>query len=243
MTEQSARSKAVVALGKKFVAELDLGDSVDTLGRWMAHHIAELVQEAEAATGDDRLAKQAHLRDAILALWAHRFELPSGMQPLVEFEPILSALASLDPESQYSRYFSPSYAPDNESNESEETRLWVELAKSLDHSSKILINYCLTLAADKALDQSKEWVKLAKEAGVDDSFDLRAIRFIMDQNDLMKAPDPNAQQRRVLTDRKKKLEVFLSIAAALTNDINARLDSLPPAVDDFDEAPSDLGQL
>lgn len=240
--EQSARSEAAVALGKKLVAELSLGDSVDTLGRWMAHYVAELVQEAEAATGDDRSAKQAQLRDAILALWAHRFELPRGNRPFGEFEPILRALASLDPESKFSRYFSPSRAPGNESGESDETRQWIELASALDHASKILIDYCLTLAADSALDKSKDWVKLAKEAGIDDSFEFQVVRFIKDQSDLMKEMDPNLHQRRVLTDRRKKLEAFLSIASVLTNDINARLDSLPPVVDDSTEMPLSDGR-
>jgi hypothetical protein len=235
VTEQSARSKAVVALGKKLVAELGLGDSVDTLGRWMAHHIAELVQDAEDVAGDDRPAKQAQLRDAILALWAHRFELPPGKRPFGEFEPILRALASLDPESQSSRYFSQPRAPDNESDESKATREWIELASALDHISKVLIDYCLTLAADAALDKSKEWVKLAKEAGIDDSFDFSMIRFIKDQSDLMKEPDPNTYQRRVLTDRKKKLEAFLLVASMLAKDINDRLNNLPPAVDESDE--------
>jgi hypothetical protein len=234
VTEQSARSRAVVALGKKLVAELGLGDSVDTLGRWMAHHIAELVQEAEGATADDRPAKLAQLRDAILALWAHRFEMPTGKRPFGEFEPILRALASLDPESQSSRYFSPSRAPDNEGDESKATREWIELARVLDHISKVLIDHCLTLAADAALDKSNEWVKLAKEAGIDDSFEFTVIRFVKDQSDLMKEPDLSAYQRRVLMDRKKRLDAFLSVASMLANDINARLDGLPPAVVDSD---------
>ena len=244
MTEQSARSEAVVALGKKLVAELGLSDSVDTLGRWMAHHLADLMQEAEAATGDDRPAKQAQLRDAILTLWSRRFELPGGRRPFGEFEPILRALSSLDPESQSSRYFSPSRGPESKSEESEETWKWIDLASALDRISKVLIDYCLTSAADAALDKSKEWVELAKEAGIDDSFEFRVIRFIKDQSDLMKEQDPNAYQRRVLADRKKKLEAFLAVGSMLANDINARLDSLPPLGDDPDDVlVSDLGKL
>ena len=219
----------------KLVAELGLGNSVDTLGRWMAHHIAELVQETEGATDDDRPVKQAQLRDAILALWAHRFELPTGKRPFGDFEPILRALASLDPESQSSRYLSPSRAPDNQSDETKETCEWIKLASTLDHMSKVLIDYCLTLAADAALDKSKEWVKLAKEAGIADGVELIVIQFIKNQSDLMKKPDPNTYQRRILTDRKRKLEVFLSVASMLANEINARLSSLPPAVNESDE--------
>ena len=232
VTEQSARSEAVVALGKKLVAELGLGDSVDTLGRWMAHHVAELMEEAKAATGDDKLAKQALLREAILALWAHRFELPNGKRPFGEFEPILRALSSLDPESQSPRYFSRSRSPDNESDESKKTRDWIELAGRFDDISKILIDYCLTQAADEALDKSKEWVKLAREAGMEDSFDLITIRFFATENDVKQKSDPNTLQQRILADRKEKLELFLSVASALANDISARLSKLSPALDD-----------
>lgn len=235
MTEQSARSRAVVTLGKELVAELELGDSVDTLGRWMAHYLAELIQEAEVATGDNRIAKQALLRDSILALWAHRFELPSGTRPFGEFEPILRALASLDPESETSRYFSASRAPSSENSESEETRQWIELARGLDYASKILIDHCLISAAGSALDQSQEWIKLANKAGIDDSFEFRVIRFISNQRDLMEKTDLNAHQRSILSDRHEKLEGFLSLASILTADIKVRLTALQS--DDADEKP------
>lgn len=235
MTEQSVRSRAVVDLGKRLVAEIELGDSVDTLGRWMAHYLSELIQEAEVATGDDRLAKQAQLRDAILALWAHRFELPSGKRPFGEFEPILRALESLDPESETSRYFSTSRAPGSESSESEETRQWIELARGLDYASKILIDHCLISAAGSALDKSQEWVKLANEAGIGDSFEFRVVRIVSNQRDLMNETDLNARKRSILSDRHKKLEGFLSLASMLADDIKARLSALQP--EDTDEKP------
>jgi hypothetical protein len=225
-----------VALGKKLVAELGLGDSGDTLGRWMAQYLAELLHDAETAIGDDRSAKQVLLRDGVLALWAHRFELPDGKRPFGDVEPILRALASLDPESQSSRYFSPSRAPDDESAESQDTRKWIGLAMALDQMSKILIDYCLALAADAALDSSKGWVELAKKAGINNSADFLVIRFITDQADLMKAPNLAAHQRRILTDRKKTLEAVMSAATDLATEIGCRLESLPPVAEDEDDS-------
>jgi hypothetical protein len=234
VTEQSTRSEAVIALGKKLVIELGLGSSVDTLGRWMVHYIAELVHEAENATLDDRQAKQAQLREAILAVWARRYALPDRKRPFGEFEPILRTLASLDPENQASRYVTAARAPDNESDESKETREWLERALALDQISRILINYCLSLAADATLDKSKEWAVLAKEAGIDHAeFDV--IEFIKAQGDLTKEPDPNAYQRRVLTDRKAKLEAFVSLASKLADEIGTRLNSLQPATNESGE--------
>ena len=62
MTEPSERYTAIVQLGKKLVEELALNNSVDTLGRWMAHHIAELIYDAENTTDDTvRIAKHMEI--------------------------------------------------------------------------------------------------------------------------------------------------------------------------------------
>lgn len=64
---------AILALGKKIVDELNLSDSVDALGRWMAHYVAELIQQAEQATDEkQRIAAQKACFDTILKLWDHR---------------------------------------------------------------------------------------------------------------------------------------------------------------------------
>lgn len=219
------RSKAVVALGEKLVTELGLSDSVDTLGRWMAHYIAELIHESEAATKEDRVAKQAQLRDSVLALWAHRFELPSGKRPFGDFELILRTIESLDPERKTARYFPAERTPEPESNEGNETQQWIELARSLDYVSKILINHCIISAAESSLDQSQEWVTLACEADVGDSVELHAIRFLRDQWNLMYETDPNEHQRRILSGRLNKLKEFVSRASKLADDLEAKLAS------------------
>ena len=76
------RSDSVLALGKKLVDELGLEQSVDTLGRWMAHYIAEKMEAAESATGEARDRKMSECSDAILKLWAHRSELPNASTPV-----------------------------------------------------------------------------------------------------------------------------------------------------------------
>ena len=77
-----------MALGKKLVTEQGFDGSVDTLGRWMAHHIAELIHEAESSNDDARPVKMAHVREAVLALWSHRHVLPNGRSPFAGMEPI-----------------------------------------------------------------------------------------------------------------------------------------------------------
>ena len=88
----------VLALGRKLVEELGLEESNDTLGRWMAHCLADLITKAENASGGDKDAGRKECFDAILALWRHRSELPSGKRPFAELEPVIRAVESLDPE-------------------------------------------------------------------------------------------------------------------------------------------------
>lgn len=54
LTVASLRSEGVLKLGEKIVAELEREDRADTLTRWMAHYIAELIQKSEGAQIEGR---------------------------------------------------------------------------------------------------------------------------------------------------------------------------------------------
>ena len=78
----------------------------------MAHHLAEVLQEAEAAEGDDKELACRQAADLILKIWSHRQSLPGGAYPLNELEPVLSVLGRLEPK--------PSLYRQRSSNETEE---------------------------------------------------------------------------------------------------------------------------
>jgi hypothetical protein len=63
-TAPSKPARDVLALGRHLVAELQLEQSVDTLGRWLAHHVAELIARAEAA--EDATGRASALTDAVV---------------------------------------------------------------------------------------------------------------------------------------------------------------------------------
>lgn len=215
--------KNVLALGKALVDELDLDPGVDTLSRWMAHYIAELIEATEIAKIEDRPTKLAKCADAILNLWEHRHQLPDGKRPFEDWDPILRALESLDPTDDTPRYFRSARKAAAETEQIAETRKWFELADGLDYSAKILIRYCLTQAAQTALDRSKEWVALAEAAGLKDSIDLSVIRIISDESDLLKASKPNDREKELLKDRITRLEGFKEIAGTLASDLRRQL--------------------
>ena len=83
-------------LGKHLVRELDFEDGVDTLGRWMAHHLAELIYESEnGKTTGIRFEASQQAAETILKIWEHRKALPRGAYPLAKFEDLLKVIDRL----------------------------------------------------------------------------------------------------------------------------------------------------
>ena len=90
--------KDPLELGRHLVRELGLADSTDTLERWMAHHVAELIDEAEKApTKTARLKARAHATEVILKIWEHRTTLPGESYPLARYKDVVRVLQSLRP--------------------------------------------------------------------------------------------------------------------------------------------------
>lgn len=86
-------------LGKQIVNELGLDPGVDTLGRWMAHHIAELITDAERTTEPEaKRKKEIQAAETISKVWQHRSAYENRINPLHEFKPILQVLRTLDPD-------------------------------------------------------------------------------------------------------------------------------------------------
>lgn len=71
---------------------------MDTLGRWMAHHVAELLAAVDAAPNEKlRRERQNEAVQAILKLWTHRSTYENRVNPLSELKPIIRVIRTLDP--------------------------------------------------------------------------------------------------------------------------------------------------
>ena len=231
-TAVSARSEATLALGRKLTRELSLDESVDTLGRWMAHYVAELIGEAEKANAEERSAKMQACSDAILKLWEHRHLLPNGKRPFEQLEPILRTLETLDPNDDTPRYFRLARASADEADkigEESEAKFWLKLIDGLDYSARILIRYCLTQAAQTALDKSLEWVALAEAAGATDGVELPLIRIVGDESDLLKPSDPDEKARKQLEDRIDRLDGFTKLSTAFASELRQQIQQVQGA--------------
>jgi hypothetical protein len=95
-TAPSKPPKDILALGRHLVRELNLEDGVDTLGRWTAHYLAELLAEVERSRSrSDRRAAQKRVMAVILQTWERRRELPGRAYPLVKYREAAIALGRI----------------------------------------------------------------------------------------------------------------------------------------------------
>lgn len=172
---------------------------------------------------DGGIFKRPYLSIKLLGLWERRHQLPNGKRPFEDLEPILRALESLDPADDTPRYFRTQRVAADKTEENQETRKWLELADGLDYSAKILIRYCLTQAAQTAVDRSKDWVALAEKVGLEDGPDLPVIRFIFNESDLLKKNEPDVIERKLLEDRISRLDGFKKMANTLASDLRQQL--------------------
>ena len=87
--------KDVLELGRFLARELGADDGVDTLGRWMAHYLAEQMGAAERATGAEKKKIERGVSKLILDIWAQRRMLPGRADPLAVYEKAAHTLAAI----------------------------------------------------------------------------------------------------------------------------------------------------
>ena len=219
-TEHGIRSEDVVKLGKKIVDQLNTGRRVSVLEAWMAHYLARLITEAESAAGEDRVGRMAECFDTILRLWAHRRELPDGKRPFEQFEPILEALARLHPDGSTPLFFGLSELTDRTEKANSEAALWCRMATEVDRAARMLIRYCLASAVQHAVDESRDWVKLAKAVRGQLDYDVVVVGRVIRDVDCLESNEgdtPTPIEHDVLIEA---LRQFVALAHTVARDLD-----------------------
>jgi len=143
--EQSKTQKELLELGKSLVEELRL-DTGDTLGRWMAHYVAELLKDAERAEGEERFTKSEICATMIMRLWDHRNQFPEENRPFKEFTNVFTSLENLSLDVEKTKYWAETRNLARGASVNKESKKWLAVADGVDDTAKILIRYCLTKA-------------------------------------------------------------------------------------------------
>ena len=97
--------KDVLALGRVIVTQLDLPSRGAVLEHWLAHHLAEILDEVDRAAGAAKAGAESRAVDLILKLWLHRRALPEPVDPLGGYRKAIEALGCLTPDANPWRRF------------------------------------------------------------------------------------------------------------------------------------------
>ena len=246
----TSKSDPVIELGKGLADALDASDIV---GRWMAHHLADLITRSEAQPADQELARET--REVILKLWEHKAGGRFTTTPFEYVQPVLAALARLEPDPPPWAHFRTLSAGELPPADELAQYPVLEVACDLDREFGQLVRLAVALAAQAALDREEPWVVAAIAVGgteVDDMMQrlqrrIRAYRldaalyqhpgsadepFEPDNNEL---PEP-ANSIRADGDQQPSsddevLVVALKAAIARCTDLLERLDHLVASPD------------
>lgn len=213
-TELFAHFDDILVLGQRLVDELVL-EPTDTLGRWMAQYVAELIDAVSTGPLSERSAAQERCFNAILELWSYRSELPDGKRPLAELEPVVRAIESLDPENERPRYY-------GEHDTKGKSAQLLGFVKNLDASARSLIRLFLGEAAAVAVDKSPEWLVAAEAAGMESGVHEIAMRFLVALQSEA-SPDLDERRRKSLMENLKRLEAFANVTRLVSDEIRVRL--------------------
>lgn len=189
--QDGTTSTAVLELGKLLAAELD---RTDTLGRWMAHYLAERMTSLERKTGSERAIAEAEVADLILRLWSLRRQLPGSRLPLAEVDEVEAAIGRLTPGRRPWAYFGAFSADTEPSTEETETSTTLKVALLVDRLAGDLVHGLIGRAAALAEEGEAAWIKQAEKVGDSALRAIRRIRFADTEiEDSTELPDWNSE--------------------------------------------------
>ncbi|MCV3264740.1 hypothetical protein OGZ01_28705 [Vibrio harveyi] len=213
----------VIGLGKKLLQSFEASERDETT-EWIINYLAEQMYESESSNELSMREAKNKCFETILTLWQHRSHFPHGSsRPFEQFEPVFRALASLDPEDSYPRYYA---LPEKEEpNFSEDVRSWVTLGYGLDRTAKSLVSFAFEQAVASAKDEdTANWLSLLHETTqVDEARVL--IAKLRGDNTFEQATEKEQKIERY-TKRIDQLKAFNSISSALVDDLEEKIKQL-----------------
>lgn len=205
-------------LGEAIANEVGSGEGVDTLGRWLSHHLASRLEEAK-----ENPEKESECVDLILRLWAHRASYPAGRRPLSNYDELIATLNKLR---EQSPYYLPSYDQTDENKKGNE---WAKLAVAVDKAARRLIGFSLKQAVRESQLPEDPWLSLAKDIAPDSHVQL-LIQFSQMDDEALPETDEIVEEEAeasVEIEFKNDLEFMIELAKEVAK-ILAEQNSNPP---------------
>ncbi len=180
----------------------------------MAHHLAELIDEAEnGATASKRSTAQKRATEIILKIWEHRLSLPGDLHPLAQYKDVLQVLDRLRLDNNPYRFYRRDYKDKKD-----------HLASVLfDNFTRLIL--ALLLMSARSLEEQKGGNTVVIEALSDD--EQRVLTAIQEWFAIFPTPSEKPERRRKSKKGHDVSKVDLNESAAqLIDSIMATLKQL-----------------
>jgi hypothetical protein len=226
-TAQLKTTTEVLAFGGALVEQFKLRADEDTLGQWMAHYLAEKLTAHKRAVGAAKAVLEADIVDLVLKFWKHRAYFPRGTRPFEEYESVLRALESLDPDQSNGRYFQYRFFEEDKASKKGPSAAWIDAAKSFDRGARAIVSFCIRQAAHAAGKQDDDWLKAAKVLAEDADRALIVIKIVTEgtkEEDEKIDPTKYAVDR--LTKTREDLVKLMRGGSVVLRTLNEGLDEL-----------------
>ena len=156
--EQSKHSEEeILKLGEKLIKELELVYTRNTLARWLAHYLAELINNIDKCESkEDKSKLQKECCDIILEIWQKRERVPIE-KPTEKLKPIIDVLSLLKTNQHP---FIRHRFLDKRNKLKNNNSSWLsflEIVKT--NSERIYRKSLISMISEEVLEKDKEWIE------------------------------------------------------------------------------------
>jgi len=156
--EQSKHSEEeILKLGKKLIKELELVYTVNTLARWLAHYLAELMSNIDKCESEEEKNNlQRECCDIILEIWGKRERIPIE-KPTEKLKPIIDVISLLK---KNEHPFIRHRFLDKKNGLKNSNSSWLSfLGKVKNNSERIYRKSLISMISEELLEKDKEWIE------------------------------------------------------------------------------------
>jgi hypothetical protein len=213
MAKSKQSEESILKLGKKLISELELDDTRNTLSRWMAHYLAELITSIKTTESEtDKIKLEKECCNLILELWQMKDRLPfeKPLDNAHEFLKILRVLKKEDNTASLRPSWSQYRSVERESP-------WSDFLEKVKGNSEKIFCHAIELNLNQELIlKDNEWLRNHKDFLSEDEIEfikhldiLAKIDFstgVVDLNDKPNKKEVNPEERlKVVFDEMEKL--------------------------------------
>jgi len=218
MVQSKHSEEAILELGRKLIVELDLEYTVNTLARWMAHYLAELITNIEKTKSEEEKQKlKKECCDIIIQLWNIRERIPIE-KPTERLKPIIGVLELFK---ERKHPFIPFLFPERQRDVN--SKNWVEFLEIVkDNSERIYNKSLLSMISAKVLEKDNEWVEKHGEfLSEEEKKIVEYLNYINSKELRIQFIDSDDEEVKEKSDSEKFEQLFLDLENFIDEQKNA----------------------